>query len=694
MSAMVTIRTTGRVAIATIDNPPVNAASHGVRAGLVEAVARLEQDDALAALIVICAGKSFISGADIKEFGKPMLDPLLAEVAARLEGAAKPVIAAIHGKALGGGLEVAMACHYRVAAASAAIGLPEVKLGIIPGCGGTQRLPRLIGLAPALAMAIEGSEMPAAKAKELGALDALVDGDLEAGAVAFAEALIAQGAPVRRVRDLPPPPADEALLAETRATLAKKKRGFLAPQAAVDAVGLIYTMPFDEALEAENALCRELLAGPQSRAMRHNFASERAVTKIPGLPDGIAERPIRKVAVIGLGAMGSGIAMVFANAGLPVLGIERNQEKLDKAMAGIAKTYGGLVKRGSLAQDKADARIALIAPTLGYDGFGDVDLVIEAVSEEMSVKRAVFEKLGVATRPGAILASNTSYLDIDALADASGRPEDVCGMHFFNPAHVMRLLENVRGARTTPDVLATITAVGKRIGKLPVLSGVCDGFIVNRMLAKRSREGYFMLEEGARPAQIDKVLAGFGFPMGPYALADLAGIDVQYAARQARMARLTEREKAANFVDQMYERGRYGQKTGAGWYRYGEDRKPQPDPETDALLEAHAKARGIAQRPIDDQEILERCVYAMVNEGANILEEGVAARPDDIDVAMMNGLGFPAVTGGPMWWAGEIGLSKVRDAMLRYRDSVGADYWTPSPLIDRLAAQGKTFYDR
>ena len=694
MSAMVTTKTAGRVLVATIDNPPVNAASHGVRAGLVEAVDRLEREADLGALVVICAGKSFVSGADIKEFGKPMLEPQLAEVAARLEGASKPVVAAIHGKALGGGLEIALACHYRVAAVGSTVGLPEVKLGIIPGCGGTQRLPRLTGLAPALALATEGNDMPAAKAKELNALDELIEGDLEAGAIAFAEKLIAEGKGPRRVRDLPMPPKDEALLAETRATLAKKKRGYLAPQGVIDAIEAAYALPFDEALAKENAICRELLAGPQSRALRHNFASERTVTKIAGLPDDTAERPVRKVGVIGLGAMGSGIAMVFANAGLPVIGVERSQEKLDKAMATIGKAYAGLVKRGSLSQEKADARLALITPTLAYDGFGDVDLVVEAVSEEMEIKREVFAKLGAATRPGAILASNTSYLDIDALADASGRPADVCGMHFFNPAHVMRLLENVRGARTAPDVLATITALAKRIGKLPVLSGVCDGFIVNRMLAKRSREGFFMLEEGAKPAQIDKVLAGFGFPMGPYALADLAGIDVQYAARQARMARLTEREKAANFVDQLYERGRYGQKTGAGWYRYGEDRKPQPDPETDALLEAHAKARGIAQRSFDDQEILERCVYAMVNEGANILEEGIAARPDDIDVAMMNGLGFPATTGGPMWWAGEIGLAKVRDAMLRYRDSVGTEYWTPSPLIDRLAAAGKTFYDR
>ncbi|SNS75692.1 3-hydroxyacyl-CoA dehydrogenase [Sphingomonas laterariae] len=693
MSDMVTIAVNGRIAVASIDNPPVNAASHGVRAGLVAAMDRLEQDDALDALVLICAGKSFVSGADIKEFGRPLLDPQLAAVTTRFEGSAKPVIAAIHGKALGGGLEIALACHYRVAAAGSAVGLPEVKLGIIPGCGGTQRLPRLTGLAPALAMTTEGNEMPAARALELGLLDEVAQGDLRTAAIVFAEKVVSEKRGIRRVRDLPMPPKDDALIAETRATLARKKRGHLAPQAAIDAIEAAYALPFDEALDKEYAICRELLAGPQSRALRHNFASERIVTKIAGLPAGTGERPIGKVAVVGLGVMGTGIAIAFANAGLPVITIARSAEKLDKGMATIAKSYAGLVKRGTLTQEKADARIALITPTIDLGTLADVDLVVESASEERDAKIRLFAELGAATRPGTILASNTSYIDIDLLADASGRPADVCGMHFFNPANVMRLLENVATQRTAPDVIATITAVGRKIGKLPILSGVCEGFIVNRMLAKRSREGFFMLEEGAKPAQIDKVLTGFGFPMGPYALGDLAGIDVQYAARQARLAGFSEREKAANFVDQLYAQGRYGQKTGAGWYRYGEDRKPQHDPAIDAMLEAHAQARGIAPRVIEDREILERCIYAMVNEGAKILDEGIATRPDDIDVAMINGLGFPAITGGPLWWAGEIGLAKVRDAMLRYADIAGAEYWTPSPLIDRLAASGKTFYD-
>ena len=693
MSDLVGVRCVNGIAIATIDNPPVNALSQGVRKGLLEAVDSLEGNETLTALVIACAGKTFIAGADIKEFGRPLADPQLAQLIARIEQASKPVIAAIHGKALGGGLEVALGCHYRIAVPDASIGLPEVTLGIIPGAGGTQRLPRLIGLAAALTMISEGSEITAAKSIELGAIDFLVRGDLQVGALAFAEQVVAERRGVRRTRDLPMPAYDESIFTEASAALSRKRRGYEASLKSLDAVRLGYALPFDAALSEEYAICKQLLNGRQSRALRHNFAAERTVRQIPGLPEHLTERSVAKAAVIGLGRMGSGIAMVFANAGIPVVGVGRRQESLDKAMSGIADAYAGLVKRGSLSPEKAKERIALITPAVDYGTFGDVDLVVEAVGEDMEEKRVVFVGLGAATRRGTILATNTSYLDIDALATASGRPEDVCGMHFFNPAPVMRLLENVRTARTAPDVLATITQLAKRIGKLPVLSGVCDGFIVNRMLSKRSRECYFMLEEGASPARIDHVLTDFGFPMGPFALADLAGIDVQYAARKARWYRLTEREKAANFVDQLYERHRYGQKTGAGWYRYGEDRKARHDAETDTLLAEHSASRGITRRLIDDQEILDRCLYAMVNEGAKILEERIAARPEDIDVAMINGLGFPAYAGGPMWWAGEMGLRRVRDAMLRYCDRVGSEYWMPSAVIQRLADSHKTFYD-
>lgn len=691
MSTPVAFRTHGRIAVAMIDHPPVNAMSHSVRAGLVDAVQRVEADENLGALVIMCAGKSFITGADIKEFGRPLADPQLGEVIDRIENASKPVIAAIHGAALGGGLELALACHYRIAAPSAKIGLPEVTLGIMPGAGGTQRLPRLIGLEQAVRMITEGNRVTAPQAKEFGAIDALIDGELEAGAIAYAEQLLAQNAPVRRTRDLPLPPLDQAVLDTARKTMAKKKRGYEAPQVAIDAVALAYDNSFEDALIKEYALCKELLGSSQSKALRHLFAAERQVVRVPGL-ENVSPRPIGKVAVVGLGVMGSGIALAFANAGLPVIAVAETEEKLASAMAKLGKAYAGQVARGSLSQEEADRRLARIEGMCGLQRMGEVDLVVEAVTEDMAIKQDVFAQLGKATRPGTILASNTSYLDIDVLAEASGRPADVCGMHFFNPANIMRLLENVRGRASAPDVLATVMEVGKRIGKLPILSGVCEGFVVNRMLAKRSREGFFMLEEGAKPAQIDKVLSGFGFPMGPYALSDLAGIDVQYAARQARMARLTEREKAADFVDQLYAKGRYGQKTGAGWYLYDENRKARHDPEIDAMLTAHATARGLAQREVSDREVLERCLYAMVNEGAKIIEEGIVARPHEIDIAMVNGIGWPAFTGGPMWWADSIGLDKVRDAMLRYAEMAGAEYWTPAPLIDRLAREGKGFY--
>lgn len=694
MSSTVTFRTEGRIGLAVVDYPPVNALSHAVRAGLVAAIDRLESDADIDALIILCAGRTFMAGADITEFGKPMQEPQLAAVVARIEGAGKPVIAAIHGKALGGGFEVALGCHYRVALKNAAIGLPEVKLGIVPGTGGTQRLPRLIGLEAALPLITEGGEISAAKALGFGALDELIDGDLEAGAIAFAQRIVAEGRGVRRTGELPPPPENVELFEQTAKTLAKKKRGFEAPQRAIDAVRLAYEYPFDEALQHEYELCVELLRGSQSKALRHVFAAEREIARVPGLQADTPTRPVDSVAVIGMGVMGVGIAQAFVNAGIPVFAVARTQDSLDRAMAGLRKQFAGAVSRGSLKQEDADKRLGLIKPTLDYADLANVDLVIEAIAEEIEPKRELFAALGKATRAGAILASNTSYVDIDLLAQASGRPQDVCGMHFFNPANVMRLLENVRGAATAPDVLATLMAVGKRIGKLPILVGVCDGFIVNRMLSKRSREGSFMLEEGATPTQIDKVLLDFGFPMGPYALGDLAGIDVQYAARQARFARLSEREKAANFVDQLYARGRFGQKTGAGWYRYDENRKASADPEIDRLLSDHALARGIAQRSIGDDEIRERCVYAMINEGAKIIEEGVVSRPHEIDMAMVNGIGFPAYTGGPMFLADQIGLAKIRDAMLRYRDSVGAEYWTPAPLLERLAAEGKGFYSR
>ena len=692
--AGVTFTRQGRIAIATVDNPPVNALSHAVRSGLAEAVAKADADPEVKALILICTGRTFIAGADIREFGGPMQPPHLQDLVFDLEASTKPFVAAIHGTALGGGLEVALACHFRVAVPSARLGLPEVKLGILPGAGGTQRLPRVIGVEAALPMITEGNDIPAAKAKAIGLIDEIVEGDLLAGAIAFTEKLLDENRPIRRTGDLTAKVENPAIFDETRAALAKKQRGFLAPQKCVDAVEFAVKYPLKEGAAREYALCRELMQGNQSKAQRHAFFAEREVAKVPGLPDDIQTRDIKTVGVVGPGAMGTGIAMCFIAVGLPVVLVGIDQPTLDKSVATMRKIWGGNVAKGTMTQEALDARIALVTPTMDCSLLKDVDLVIEAVFEDMAVKKEVFARLGQVTKPGAILASNTSYLDIDALAEASGRPADVCGMHFFNPANVMRLLENVRGAKTAPDVLATVMKVGKTIKKVSVLSGVCDGFIGNRMLAKRSREGMFLLEEGATPWQIDRVLYEFGFAMGPYQVADLAGIDIQYAARKARWGKLSEREHQANIVDQLYAMGRYGQKTGAGYYTYDDNRKATPDLAVEELIVKHSAARGITRRPVSDEEIRERLIYVMINEGAKILEEGIAARPHDIDVTWLMGFGFPVYLGGPMFYADTIGLKTVYDALLKYKDKVGAEFFTPAPLIERLAREGKGFYSK
>jgi 3-hydroxyacyl-CoA dehydrogenase len=692
--AGVTFTKQGPIGIATVDNPPVNALSYAVRSGLAAVVAQADADPEVKALILICAGRTFIAGADIREFGSPMKDPNLTEVVTQLEASTKPFVAAIHGTALGGGLEVALACHFRVAAPSARLGLPEVKLGILPGAGGTQRLPRIIGVEAALAMITEGNDIPATKAKAIGLVDALIEGDLLAGAIAFTEKLLADGTPIRRTGSLTPKLDNPAIFEETKAALAKKQRGFKAPQACVDAVKFAVDYPLAEGSRREYALCLELMQGAQSKAQRHAFFAEREVAKVPGLPEDTKPREVKSVGVAGPGAMGTGIAMCFINAGLPVVLVGLDQPTLDKSLGTMRKIYGGNVAKGTMTQEALDARLALVTATTDYADLKDVDLVIEAVFEDMAVKKAVFATLGKVTKPGAILATNTSYLDIDVLGEASGRPADVVGMHFFNPANVMRLLENVRGAKTAPDVIATVMKIGKTIKKVSVLSGVCDGFIGNRMLAKRSREGMFMLEEGATPWQIDKVLYDFGFAMGPYQVADLAGIDVQYAARKARWDKLSDREHKANLVDQLFALGRYGQKTGKGYYTYDDKRKATPDPEIEALIAKHSAARGITRREIGNQEIQERLIYAMINEGAKILEEGVAARPHDIDIVWLTGFGFPVYLGGPMFYADQIGLKTVYDGLLKYKDLVGAEFFTPAPLLERLALAGKGFYDK
>ena len=692
MTELVRFQSEGEIAEAIVDNPPVNATSAGVRSGLVDAIRKFENDAALKALIIRCEGKTFIAGADIKEFGKPMADPVLPEVLKAMDRATKPVIAAIHGTVLGGGFEVALAAHYRIADARTKVGFPEVKLGLIPGAGGTQRTPRLAGLKTAIKLVTEGGQMSAAESKAAGLIDEVVDADLAAAAKEFAQRLIAENKGPRSAGGLPMPADDPDLFEDAKKTLSRKFRGQEAPLKALDAIRLGYEMDFDAALEREYAMCKEAIAGPQSKALRHVFAAEREVAKILGLPADTPERPIQTVGVIGLGPMGRGITMAVVSAGIPVVAVGLDQDHLAKAMAAISKMWSSSVAKGSMTQAEMDKRLQLITQSTDPANLASVDLVIEAVTEDMAIKRGVFEQLGRITRSGCILASNTSFLNIDALADASGRPQDVCGMHFFNPAHVMRLLENVRGANTDPEVVATIMALGKRIRKLPILSGVCDGFIVNRMLAKRSREGFFLIEEGAKPAAIDKVVQSFGFPMGPFALGDLAGLDVQAAARAARRASATPRELRADFPEQMVAAGRLGQKSGSGWYQYDENRKASHNPDTDALIAAHAERHGLTLRDIGEEEIRDRLLLAMVNEGAKILDEAVAPRPHEIDVAMINGLGWPSYTGGPMFWADQIGLDQVLSRIEQFRAEQGDEYWTPSPLLVRLAGEGRGFY--
>ncbi|HEY8555582.1 MAG TPA: 3-hydroxyacyl-CoA dehydrogenase NAD-binding domain-containing protein [Burkholderiales bacterium] len=682
----------GNVGVVTVNNPPVNALSQAVRAGLRDCVAQGIADGEVEALVIWCEGRTFIAGADIREFGKPMQAPDLPEVAAGIERSPKPVVAAIHGTALGGGLEVALACHFRIALPNAKVGLPEVNLGIIPGAGGTQRLPRLIGVKPALDMIVSGEHVAATKAHVYGLIDEIVEGELKAAAIAYAARVAAEKRPLRRLSELAAKVDDPGLFEEYRKSIAKKKRGFLAPFRAIDAVRAATELPFEEGMKREREIFAELVASPESRAQRHVFFAEREVTKIPGLPEGTKPREVKRVGVIGAGTMGGGIAMAFANAGIPVTILEMNRENLDRGLNTIRKNYANSVAKGSLKQEDMDKRMALITPTLSYDDLRDVDLVIEAVYEDMAVKKEVFARLDAVAKPGAILASNTSYLDINEIAAATKRPQDVMGMHFFSPANVMRLLENVRGAKTAPDVYLTAMEVGKRIGKVPVLVGVCHGFVGNRMLAKRSRECGFMLEEGALPQQIDKVLYDFGFPMGPFAVSDLAGLDIGWRNRKAFFHKLTPREQANNLLDKICEMGRYGQKTGAGFYKYDENRNPSPDPVIEELIVKHSQERGIKRRTISDQEILERALYSMVNEGAKILEEGIAARPIDIDIVWIYGYGFPVYRGGPMFWADQVGLSTIYQAILKYRDQFGPEYWEPAPLLERLAKEGKGFY--
>jgi 3-hydroxyacyl-CoA dehydrogenase len=684
----------GEVGVITIDNPPVNALSHGVREGLKTALDRALADGGIASIALLCAGRTFSAGADITEFGKPVTPPGLREVIDAFEASAKPVVAALHGTAFGGGFELALGCHYRIAAATAKVGLPEVKLGLIPGAGGTQRLPRLAGIEAALKMIVDGNPVSAERAKAMGVVDEIAEGDLARAAIAFAQRLADESRPPRPTSALPVPPAKAGAFEELEKGIAKKQRGFVAPFRAIEAVRAAAVEPFAEGMRLERDLFVQLMASPESRAQRHVFFAEREVAKIPGLPADTPTREIRTAGVVGAGTMGGGIAMCFVNAGIPVALIESTEEALDRGLSTIRRNYANSVARGSLRQEDMDRRMALLQASTDYANLSKADVILEAVFEEMTLKKEVFAKLDAVAKPGAILASNTSYLDVDEIAAATKRPGDVLGMHFFSPANVMKLVENVRGERSSPDVLATAQKLGKRIGKVPVMVGVSDGFVGNRMLTKRMREAYFLLEEGALPWQVDKVLYDFGFPMGNFAMSDLAGLDVGWRNRKSKLDRLTPRERECDILDRICEMGRYGQKTGAGFYRYDEKRNPSPDPLIEKLIVEHSQRRGIARREIADREILERCMYVMVNEGAKILEEGVAARPHDVDIVWIYGYGFPVYRGGPMFWADEVGLPKVLEGILHYRESVGAQYWEPAPLIERYVKEGRGFYKR
>ncbi|MEM8743493.1 MAG: 3-hydroxyacyl-CoA dehydrogenase NAD-binding domain-containing protein [Pseudomonadota bacterium] len=684
----------GSVAVITLNNPPVNALGHAVRVGLVEALEKANADDAVKAVVIIGTGRGFSGGADIREFGKPRPEPLLVNVIARIEAMPKPVVAAIHGMAVGGGCELPLGCHYRVGDKSAQMGLPEVKLGLIPGAGGTQRLPRLIGLKPALDIIVSGEYVGAERARELGLIDELIDGDLRAGAIGFAEQLAADGDEPRRIRDMEPDATDaEQIFEKARATAARRMRGLDAPQRCIDSVENAIKLPMDDGLQKERDFFAELEASEQSRALRYLFFAEREAHRIPGVPKDTPLRPISKAAVIGCGTMGRGIAMSLANGGVPVTVLEVDGEALEAGLEMARKTYAGSVSRGSLAQSDMDARMKLIIGTTSYDDLADADIVIEAVFEEMGLKKEIFTTLDDTCKQGAILATNTSSLDVNEIAAATKRPEDVIGTHFFSPANVMKLMENVRGDMTAPDVIATVMKLSKDINKVGVMVGVCNGFVGNRMLYAYKTQAEFLLEEGALPHQVDKVVTDFGFPMGPFAVSDLAGLDVGYLVRKHRRETDPPKHREAFIGDRIVEMGRHGQKNQRGWFLYEEgSRAPKPDPEIEELIVGISKELGIERREITDQEILERCLYPLINEGAKILAEGIAIRPSDIDVIWIYGYGFPRGRGGPMFYADQVGTKTIHDTMQRLFEQHG-DLLRPAPLLEELAKAGKSFAD-
>lgn len=697
MNELVQVTRNSGIAVVTINNPPVNALSPGVPEGISEAIEQIAADDGVQAVVLIGDGRTFVAGADIKEFEKitsgqrqrgPGHLPLLRQI----EDCPKPIVMAIHGTALGGGLELAMAGHYRVAAPGTQVGQPEVKLGIIPGAGGTQRLPRLVGVAKAVDMCATGNPIKADEALRLGLIDQIIEGDLQAGAVRFAREIA--GRPIQKTRDrkgqLGTPEQNAPIFAAARESARKKQRGMIAPLAAIDAVLAATNLPFDEGCREEQKLFMECLHSNQSKALIHVFFAEREAAKIPDVSKNTSTIAVNSAAVVGAGTMGGGIAMVFANAGIPVLLKEADQPALERGTARIRQNYANSVERGRFTQEFVDERLRLIQPTLTFDGFDKADMIVEAVFEGMALKKEVFAELDRACKPGAILASNTSTLNIDEIASVTSRPEAVIGTHFFSPANVMRLLEIVRGKKTGKEVIATAMQLSKKLSKVGVLVGNCRGFVGNRMFHPYVRESVFLVEEGATVEAVDKALYNFGMAMGPLAVGDLAGLDVGWRIRKEYRHLEKPGVRQAMAGDRLCELGRFGQKTGAGWYKYDQNRRATADPEVTELIRKWAAETGISQREISADEIVDRCIYALVNEGARILEEGYALRAGDIDIIYINGYGFPAHLGGPMWFADTVGLQKVYARVLEFHRQHGP-LWEPAPLLKELAALGKTF---
>jgi 3-hydroxyacyl-CoA dehydrogenase len=689
------------IAVLSMDNPPVNSLDLQLRRALVAGLERANADSAVAAVVLIGSKAGFSGGAEIREFGTPraMAQPNLLSVITSIEESHKPVIAAVGALAMGGGLELALGCHYRVGAAAAKIALPEVKLGLLPGAGGTQRLPRLLGADAALNMIVSGATVASEKLRASPLFDAFTDGDLLAEALAFARRVLQEKLPAKRVRDAKlSMPNHEAFFQFARNTVKSLAGHYPAPLACVEAVAGAYDRPFEEGMKRERELFSALMQSPESAALRHIFQSERAASHIVDVPGDTPVRAIRKVGIIGAGTMGGGIAMTMINAGIPVVLLEMKQEALDRGLETMRRNYGGALKKGTLTEAALQQRLALVTPTLEFSALRDVDLVIEAVFEDIGVKQQVFEQLDQVIRAGAILASNTSALNLDEIAAFTRRPQDVIGLHFFSPANVMRLLEIVRGAKTGKDVLASAMQLAKKIGKIAVVAGVCDGFIGNRMVARYGAAAHDLIMMGALPQQVDNALQEFGMAMGPFRMGDLAGLDIGWASRKRRAAQFPERD-FANVADALCEAGRFGQKSGAGFYRYqagsgAAARAAIPDPAVAAIIEQFRKRQGITPRKVSNEEIVERCIYALINEGARIIEDGIAQRSSDIDIVYVNGYGFPAWRGGPMFYAGQVGLSEVARALRRIADAApDADkaFWMPAALLTRLADDGKHF---